>query len=104
MKYFGMKDCIEKYASENDISKREAEIRIRSFLDILKDSILDTEYDGVQFINFITFKKFKTKSKIGCNPRNPKQKYTVPKKTIIKADMGKSLNRELNGDIKSIKI
>lgn len=97
MKQFsGIKSLSKRYADKYGLTYKEAELRIKEFLSVLREDLLDGSSDGVQFVDFLTLKKVKRKSKIGRDPRNPDKIYDIPPCIAIKCELGKKFKEELN--------
>ena len=95
--FAGIKILTDRYAKMHNITKVEAERRIKEFAEVLREELLDEDSDGIQLIDFITLKKVERKPKLGRNPKAPEKTYEIPASIGIKCELGKSFNEELNG-------
>ena len=95
-KYAGIKDLTLALSTKEDITKKEAEKRVKSFIDILEKQLTREDLDGVQFIDFITLERVKREARKGRNPKKPTKEVIIPPRLDIKAKVGKSLHEKLN--------
>lgn len=98
LKYTGISELATKYAMKHDITKKEADKRIRDILAVVKEELLSDETDGIQIIDFITLRKVVRNARVGRNPRNPKVEIKIPDKLDVKCILGKAFAKELNED------
>lgn len=94
-KYVGVNTLSKKYAKQNGVTVKEAEVIVRSFLDVFKDALLDTEFDGVQLIDFITLQRVKRESKVGRNVHT-NTPMIIPEAVKLKVTLGKTFDNMLN--------
>lgn len=94
--YAGIIECAKTYSEMSGISKREAERRIKDIIAVFKTELLNSEKEGIQFIDFITLHRVFRKSRIGRNPKDPSKVYQIPKRVVIRAELGKSFKKDLN--------
>ncbi len=97
-KYTGISELATKYSIKEDITKKEADKRIRDILAIVKAELLSDETDGVQIIDFLTLRKVVRNPRVGRNPRNPEIEIKIPDKLDIKCIVGKAFSKELNAE------
>lgn len=95
-KYIGRLTLVEKFAEANGIPKSKAGEYIDSFIDLMKESILDENFDGIQLIDFITLQRKEYKERLGRNPRKPEEEIFIPARVKIKAEVGKKFDEALN--------
>lgn len=96
-KYSGITNLVERFASQNDVTKKEAEKAVKGTIEALKAELLDNDNDGVQLIGFITLEKVQRASREGRNPRT-KEPITIPAKMSLKIKVGSDLSTELNNN------
>lgn len=94
-RYDGISSLARGYALHKQITMKEAEERIKDVLFIMERSLLDTESDGIQILDFITLQKVHRKAKLGRNPLT-KVEYHIPEKISVKAILGKKFDKDLN--------
>lgn len=99
LKYSGITHIADSLAKKCDITKKEAENRVKDILSILEEELLDPEKDGVQFVDFLTLKKVERKAKLGRNPKNPNEVVSIPAQTSFKAELGKAFKKKLNPEV-----
>ena len=93
-KFHGIKTLSEKYAEKHGTTLKCAEERVKEMVELLEDGIADPNYDGIQFINSLTFRKVVRKAKVGRNPRNGVE-VPIPQRLGIKTEIGKNFATRL---------
>lgn len=93
-KFHGIKTLAEIYSKKHNTTLKLAEERVREFVDLLEEGLLDENYEGVQFINSLTLRKVQRKAKIGRNPKT-KEEVVIPPRLGIKAEIGKNFAQKL---------
>lgn len=96
-KYHGIKTLSEMYSSKNGVSQKKSEEIIRSVLSIFEEGIADTNYEGVQFNDFLTLKRVTRKETVGRNPKT-KLPCVIPSRVGVKASLGKRFSLSLGND------
>lgn len=99
-KYAGKKVLAEKLVEKKKakgiaMSFKEAEDRIKEDIDLMKEVLSSGEFDGLQFIDFMTLELVIRAARQGRNPRT-KEVINIPEKTSVKAKLGASFEKELN--------
>jgi len=84
---------IEKIATSASISKAQAESALNAFVEITVDAM--KKGDTVTLTGFGAFSSRKRKGREGINPRNTKEKITIPSVLVAKFKAGKNLKEEL---------
>lgn len=86
-------ELAERLASELDISKKLAEDFVRSFEQIVINSL--TQGESVSIAGFGTFSARERAGRLGVNPQNPKEQIQIPPVMVAKFKAGKSLKDSL---------
>ena len=53
-KYVGVNTLSKAYAKKYGVTVKEADTIVRNFIELFQESLLDPNFDGVQFIDFLT--------------------------------------------------
>ncbi|WDV45549.1 HU family DNA-binding protein [Clostridiaceae bacterium M8S5] len=87
-------DLITSIAEKSNLTKKDAESALNAFMESVKEALENG--DKVQLVGFGTFEVRHRKEREGRNPRDPKQKITIPasKAPVFKA--GKTLKEAVN--------
>lgn len=94
-KYIGVHNLTKQYAKKHGVTLKESEKVVRNFIELLQDSLLDEEFDGVQFIDFLTLQRVERKPKIGRNVHT-NTPIAIPETVKIKVTLGKTFDSLLN--------
>lgn len=94
-KYVGVNTLSKAYAKKHGITVKEAESIVRNFVGLFQEALLDKEYDGVQFIDFLTLQRVHRKSKVGRNVHT-NTPTIIPEAVKLKVTLGKTFDNKLN--------
>lgn len=94
-KYVGVNTLSKQYAKKHGVTIKEAESVVRNFIELFQNALLDENYDGVQFIDFLTLQRVERKSKVGRNVHT-NTPITIPEAVKLKVTLGKTFDNKLN--------
>ncbi len=86
-------ELAERLANELDVSKKLAEDFVRSFEQIITNTL--TQGESVSIAGFGTFSARERAGRMGVNPQNTKEQIQIPPVTVAKFKAGKSLKDSL---------
>lgn len=89
----GIKDCAKAYASKRGCSLKEAELAMRTAIEVIKDEIVNT--GGVSFLGLFSLTTVERNERRGINPATGEY-HTIPAYKTVKISVGKALKEELN--------
>lgn len=92
--YHGVKSLSDMYAKKHNTTLKVAEERVKEMKDLLEEGLLDPNYDGIRFVDFITLKKVTRKSKIGRNPRT-KVEVVIPARPGVKTEISERIEKSM---------
>lgn len=87
-------ELIASISEKSGLNKKNAEAALNAFMESVEEALIGN--DKVQLVGFGTFEVRERKEREGRNPRDPKQKITIPasKAPVFKA--GKTLKQSVN--------
>lgn len=94
-KYIGITELTNIYAEEMNITKKDSELQVKGFINVLKNILLDPTNSGLQLIDFITIENIVKAERLGRNIRTG-ESVVVPAKNGLKIKVGNKFNDELN--------
>lgn len=94
-KYVGVNTLSKAYAKKYGVTIKESEMIVRNFIGLFQESLLDPEYDGVQFIDFLTLQRVQRKAKMGRNVHT-NTPTIIPEAVKLKVTLGKTFDNKLN--------
>lgn len=94
-KYIGITELTNIYAQHLDISKKDSEVLVKGFVEVLKDILLDETNSGLQFIDFLTIENVVRAERLGRNIKTG-ETMVVPAKHSLKVKVGNKFEKELN--------
>ena len=94
-KYVGVNTLSKAYAKKHEVTVKEAETVVRNFIELFQESLLDPNFDGVQFIDFLTLQRVHRKSKMGRNVHT-NTPTVIPEAVKLKVTLGKTFDNKLN--------
>lgn len=94
-KFHGIKTLSEMYANKYGTTLKVAEMRIKEMKEILEEGISDPNYEGIQLVDSLTFKRVIRKGKVGRNPRT-KIECVIPDRVGVKTELGRGFSEKLS--------
>ena len=94
-KYVGVNTLSKQYAKKYGVTVKEADVIVRNFITLFQESLLDPEYDGVQFIDFLTLQRVQREAKVGRNVHT-NTPMIIPEAVKLKVTLGKTFDNLLN--------
>lgn len=94
-KYVGVHALSKAYAIKHGVTVKEAEVIVRNMVGLLQESLLDPNFDGVQFIDFLTLQRVNRKQKVGRNVHT-NTPTIIPEAVKLKVTLGKTFDNQLN--------
>ena len=88
-------EFIEQVANKTELSRRDAQKAVDAFLEVVTDAL--KKGDDVRFTGFGKFSTQKRAARQGVNPRNPREKVTIPAATVPKFSAGSTLKAAVKG-------
>lgn len=89
----GIKACAKKYAEKRGCTLAEAEIAMKTVVDVITDAIV--EDGGVTFVGGFSLEAVDRKERRGINPSTG-EFMIIPKRRTVRLSVGKHLKDRLN--------
>lgn len=87
------KELIDAMAKDLDTSKKDIDLVLGTFMDVVKEALLEEE--KVTLVGFGTFQVQQRKATTGINPQT-KEKMDIPAKKYAKLKFSDKINEVLN--------
>lgn len=99
-KYIGVPELVKRYAKKHNVTLEVARKQVTGFIETLEESLLDTNYKGVQIKDFITLKRVQRTYVSNLNfivdSKNPK---SVKDSVSVTCSKGKSFDIKLQATL-----
>lgn len=94
--YVGIAKLSEQYAKKYGKTYSESEVIVKNMMNLLQESLLESQCDGLQVVDFLTLKKVIKGQRIGRNPKDATKPIIIPEKIGFKLVLGKKFDNMLN--------
>ncbi|MEM4248240.1 MAG: HU family DNA-binding protein [Candidatus Nanoarchaeia archaeon] len=87
------RDFVVKIASEVDLTQNQVSVVVQKFLDCVANELASGK--TIELRNFGIFEIKTRRSRIGRNPKTPKNEVIIPERTVVKFRAGKELKERV---------